>query len=107
MRDDSSEGEKEKSKSGKDRRRRRNKDVDRKERKGEGSKRDGKKIVKDGDDETADGDLLEGDIVRKKIGLDWMLPPDRKADQNPSSDVEEKFEESVPEVREFLFGVSI
>lgn len=100
MLDDSSEGEKEKSKGGKDRRRK-NKHVDKKEQRGEGSKRDGKKIVKDGDGETVDDDLLEGDIVRKKIGLDWMLPPTRKADPNPASDVEDKFEESATEVREF------
>lgn len=100
MLDDSSDGEKEKSKGGKDRRRR-NKDVDRKESKREESKRDGKKIAKSGDGETVDDDLLEGDIVRKKIGLDWMLPPTRKADPNPASDVEDKFEESAPEVREF------
>ncbi|XP_010511261.1 PREDICTED: CWF19-like protein 2 [Camelina sativa] len=96
--DDSSEGEKEKSRGGKDRRRR-NKDDDRKERKGEGSKRDGKKIVKDGDGDTVDNDSLQGDIVRKKMGLDWMLPPTRKADDpNPTPDVEDKFEESAPEV---------
>ncbi|KAL1188080.1 Zinc finger CCCH domain-containing protein 59 [Cardamine amara subsp. amara] len=90
----SSEGEQKQSKSEKDRRRRKNKDR-KEERKGEGSKRDGKKIVKDGDDETVE---LGGDIVRKKMGLDWMLPPVRKDEPNPSSDVEEKFEESVPEV---------
>ncbi|AEE33374.1 CwfJ-like family protein [Arabidopsis thaliana] len=95
--DDSWEGEREKSKGGKDRRRK-NKDVNRKERRGEGSKRDGKKIAKSGDGETVDDDLLEGDIVRKKMGLDWMLPPTRKADPNPASDVEDKFEESAPEV---------
>lgn len=100
MLDDSSDGEKEKSKGGKDRRRR-NKDVDRKVSKREESKGDGKKIAKSGDGETVDDDLLEGDIVRKKIGLDWMLPPTRKPDPNPASDVEDKFEESAPEVREF------
>ncbi|CAA7041969.1 unnamed protein product [Microthlaspi erraticum] len=81
VRDDSSEEEKSKSKSGKDRRRK-NKDVDRNE-----SKRDGKKIVK--------GE--EGGIVRKSMGLDWMLPPIRKADPNPAIDVEEKFEETTVE----------
>ncbi|KAL1219139.1 Zinc finger CCCH domain-containing protein 59 [Cardamine amara subsp. amara] len=90
----SSEGEQKQSKSEKDRRRRKNKDR-KEERKGGGSKRDGKKIVKDGDDETVE---LGGDIVRKKMGLDWMLPPVRKDEPNPSSDVEEKFKESVPEV---------
>ncbi|ESQ29737.1 hypothetical protein EUTSA_v10023321mg [Eutrema salsugineum] len=84
---DSSDGENEKSKSGKDRRRK-SKEANRKE----GSKRDGKKIDKSGDDKTD-----EGDIVRKSIGLDWMLPPTRKADPNPALDVEDKMEESRPE----------
>lgn len=91
MRDDSSEEEEPKSKSGKDRRRRKNKDVDRKE-----SKRDGKKIVKGGDGES-DDELIEGDVVRKSMGLDFMLPPTRKADPNPALDVDEKFKESTVE----------
>lgn len=103
MLDDSSEGEKEKSKGGKDRRRR-NMEVERKEGR---SKRDGKKIAKGGDGETVDN-LPEGDIVRKSIGLDWMLPPTQKTERNPALDLEEKLEESTPEeVREFRFGVSI
>uniref|UniRef100_A0A1J3GT59 CWF19-like protein 2 n=1 Tax=Noccaea caerulescens TaxID=107243 RepID=A0A1J3GT59_NOCCA len=90
VRDDSSEEEKSKSKSGKDRRRK-NKNVDRKE-----SKRDGKKIVKGGDGES-DDELIEGDVVRKSMGLDWMLPPNRKADPNPALVVDEKFKESTVE----------
>ncbi|CAH2046839.1 unnamed protein product, partial [Thlaspi arvense] len=83
VRDDSSEEEKEKSN-----RRRKNKDVNRKE----SSKRKEKKV----DDETKD-DLVEGDIVRKKMGLDWMLAPTRKADPNIALDVKEKLEESTHE----------
>ncbi|CAN8244744.1 unnamed protein product [Cochlearia groenlandica] len=92
--DDSSEGEKERSRSGKDRRRK-NKDVDKKESRREGSKRDGKKIAKGGDGEN-DEDFLEGDIARKSIGLDFMLQPTRKADPNPAFDAEEKSEETMP-----------
>lgn len=69
-------------------RRRKNKDVDRKE-----SKRKGKKIANDGDDD----DLPDGDIARRSNGLDFMLPPTRKSDPDPALDVEEKLEESTHE----------
>lgn len=71
-------------------RRRKNKDVDRKE-----SKRHGKKIANSGDDD--DGDLPDGDTARRNNGLDFMLPPTRKADPDPALDVEEKQEESTHE----------
>ncbi|CAA7039155.1 unnamed protein product [Microthlaspi erraticum] len=93
VRDDSSEEEEAKSKSGKDGRRRKNKDIDRKE-----SRRAGKKIVKGGDGESDDDELIKGDVVRKSMGLDWMLPPTRKADPNPTIDVEEKTVEEVAKV---------
>lgn len=74
-------------------RRRKSKDVDRKE-----SKRHGKKIANSGDDDDNDN----GDIARRRNGLDFMLQPTRKADDlDPALDVEEKLEESThEEVRE-------
>ncbi|KAG2302465.1 hypothetical protein Bca4012_060770 [Brassica carinata] len=86
--DDTSDREDKKSKSGKDRRRK-DKNDDRKE-----SKRHGKKIANDGDD---DDDFPDGDTARRNNGLDFMLPPTRKADLDPSLDVEEKQEESTHE----------
>ncbi|KAJ0228829.1 hypothetical protein HA466_0321710 [Hirschfeldia incana] len=87
--DDTSDREDKRSKSGKDRRGK-NKDVDRKE-----SKRHGKKIANGGDDD--DDSKVDGDSARRNSGLDFMLPPTRKADPDPALDVEEKQEESTHE----------
>lgn len=41
--------------------------------------------------------MKEKEIVRKEMGLEWMLRPGEKRDERPSMIVDDKFEETPTE----------